>query len=96
VLEVGNKIKELKRTHEWFLELASHSPAMHEHLKYDILTVKHGIQMAEDSQAELEKWDVRNIRQGHITDPFVGYRRQVIITTEDDFELIRPFFSQLR
>jgi hypothetical protein len=46
VLEVGNKIKELKRTHEWFLELASHSPAMHEHLKYDILTVKHGIQMA--------------------------------------------------
>jgi hypothetical protein len=30
VLEVGNKIKELKRTHEWFLELASHSPAMHE------------------------------------------------------------------
>jgi hypothetical protein len=42
VLEVGNKIKELKRTHEWFLELASHSPAMHEHLKYDILTVKHG------------------------------------------------------
>jgi hypothetical protein len=38
VLEVGNKIKELKRTHEWFLELASHSPAMHEHLKYDILT----------------------------------------------------------
>jgi hypothetical protein len=45
VLEVGNKIKELKRTHEWFLELASHSPAMHEHLKYDILTVKHGIQI---------------------------------------------------
>jgi hypothetical protein len=40
--------------------------------------------MAEDSQAELEKWDVRNIRQGLITDPFVGYRRQVIITTEDD------------
>jgi hypothetical protein len=29
VLEVGNKIKELKRTHEWFLVLASHSPAMH-------------------------------------------------------------------
>jgi hypothetical protein len=44
---------------------------MHEHLKYDILTVKHGIQMAEDSQAELEKWDVSNIRQGRMTDPFV-------------------------
>jgi hypothetical protein len=43
----------------------------------------------EEYQAELEKWDVSNIRQGRMTDPFVGYRRQVIITTEDDFELIR-------
>jgi hypothetical protein len=32
----------------------------------------------------LKKWEVENIKQGHITDPFVGYIRQVIITTEDD------------
>jgi hypothetical protein len=37
------------------------------------LAVKHEIQVAEESQAKLEKWEVENIRRGHITDPFVGY-----------------------
>jgi hypothetical protein len=29
VLEVGDKVQELKKTHKWFLELASHSPEMY-------------------------------------------------------------------
>jgi hypothetical protein len=37
-----------------------------------------------ESQVKLKKWEVENIKQGHITDPFVGYIRQVIITTEYD------------
>jgi hypothetical protein len=35
--------------------------------------------------AKLEKWNVSNISdisQGDITDPFVGYKRQIIITIE--------------
>jgi hypothetical protein len=54
------------------LELASLSPEMREQLRHDILAVKHEIQVAEESQAKLEKWKVENIRRGHITDPFVG------------------------
>jgi hypothetical protein len=56
VLEVGDKVQELKKTHKWFLELASHSPEMHEQLRHDILDVKHEIQMAEESQVKLKKW----------------------------------------
>jgi 23S rRNA A1618 N6-methylase RlmF len=78
VLEVGDKVKKLKKTHEWFLDLASRSPEMREQLKHDILTVKHEIQVAEESQAKLEKWEVGNIRQDHITDPFVGYTTGII------------------
>jgi hypothetical protein len=37
--------KELKKTHEWFLELASLSPEMREQLRHDILAVKHEIQV---------------------------------------------------
>jgi hypothetical protein len=40
-----------------------------------------------ESQAKLEKWDVSNISdisQGDITDPFVGYKRQIIITIENN------------
>jgi hypothetical protein len=44
VLEVGDKVQELKKTHKWFLELASHSPEIHEQLRHDILDVKHEIQ----------------------------------------------------
>jgi hypothetical protein len=64
------------------LELASLSPEMREQLRHDISAIEHGIQVAEESQVKLKKWEVENIKQGHITDPFVGYIRQVIITTE--------------
>jgi hypothetical protein len=39
VLEIDDKVKELKKTHEWFLELASLSPEMREQLRHDILAV---------------------------------------------------------
>jgi hypothetical protein len=34
VLEIDDKVKELKKTHEWFLELASLSPEMREQLRH--------------------------------------------------------------
>jgi hypothetical protein len=43
------------------LELASLSPEMREQLRHDILAVKHEIQVAEESQAKLEKWEVENL-----------------------------------
>jgi 3-isopropylmalate dehydratase small subunit len=45
--------------------------------------------VAEESQVKLKKWEVENIKQGHITDPFVGYTRQILITTTDDLGLIQ-------
>jgi hypothetical protein len=36
ILEVSDKVSELKKTHKWFLDLASHSPAMREQLEHDI------------------------------------------------------------
>ncbi|VVH64982.1 hypothetical protein BSPLISOX_1104, partial [uncultured Gammaproteobacteria bacterium] len=92
VLEVGDKVKKLGRTHKWLLSLASRSSEMHEQLKHDISAIEHEIRVAKESQAKLEKWDVSNISdisQGDITDPFVGYKRQIIITIEDNPALIR-------
>jgi hypothetical protein len=40
VLEVGDKVKKLKKTHEWFLDLASRSVEMREQLKHDISAIK--------------------------------------------------------
>jgi 23S rRNA A1618 N6-methylase RlmF len=62
VLEVGDKVKKLGRTHKWLLSLASRSSEMHEQLKHDISAIEHGIQVAEESQAKLEKWEVENIK----------------------------------
>jgi hypothetical protein len=45
--------------------------------------------VAEESQVKLKKWEVESIRQGRMTDPFVGYIRQIIMTIEDDLDLIR-------
>jgi hypothetical protein len=63
------------------LDLAGRSLEMHEQLKRDILAVKHEIQVAEESQVKLKKWEVESIRQGRMTDPFVGYIRQIIINS---------------
>jgi hypothetical protein len=46
---------ELKKTHKWFLDLASHSPAMREQLEHDISTIEYEIQVAEESEAELRQ-----------------------------------------
>ncbi|VVH59726.1 hypothetical protein BSPCLSOX_1185, partial [uncultured Gammaproteobacteria bacterium] len=92
VLEVGDKVKKLGRTHKWLLSLASRSSEMHEQLKHDISAIEHEIRVAKESQAKLEKWNVSNISdisQGDITDPFVGYKRQIIITIENNPALIR-------
>jgi hypothetical protein len=70
VLEVSDKVSELKKTHKWFLDLASHSPAMREQLEHDISTIEYEIQVAEESEAELRQWKVEEISQGDITDPF--------------------------
>ncbi|VVH63126.1 hypothetical protein BSPWISOX_2656, partial [uncultured Gammaproteobacteria bacterium] len=88
VLEIDDKVKELKKTHERFLELASRSK-MREQLKHDISAIEYEIQVAKESQAKFEKWDVRKVKQGNITDPFVGYKRQIIMTTENDPVLIQ-------
>ncbi|VVM27863.1 hypothetical protein BSPWISOXPB_3156 [uncultured Gammaproteobacteria bacterium] len=57
---------------------------MREQLEHDISTIEYEIQVAEESEAELRQWKVEEISQGDITDPFVGYIRQIIITIEDD------------
>jgi uncharacterized protein with PhoU and TrkA domain len=46
VLEVGDKVKKLKKTHEWFLDLASRSVEMREQLKHDISAIEREIQVA--------------------------------------------------
>jgi hypothetical protein len=46
---------------------ASLSPEMREQLRHDISAIEHGIQVAEESQVKLKKWEVENIKQGHIT-----------------------------
>jgi hypothetical protein len=79
ILEVSDKVSELKKTHKWFLDLASHSPVMREQLEHDISTIKHEIQVAEASEAKLGQLKVVNIRQDDTTDPFLGYVRQIII-----------------
>jgi hypothetical protein len=60
VLEVSDKVSELKKTHKWFLDLASHSPVMREQLEHDISTIKHEIQVAEASEAKLGQLKVVN------------------------------------
>jgi hypothetical protein len=45
-VQIDDKVKELKKTHEWFLELASLSPEMREQLRHDISAIEHGIQVA--------------------------------------------------
>jgi hypothetical protein len=77
VLEVGDKVIELKRIRGWLLSLSSRSSEMHEQLEQDI-AIEHEIQVAKESQTELEQWDTSEIRQGRTTDPFVGYKRQVL------------------
>ncbi|VVH65482.1 hypothetical protein BSPLISOX_1238, partial [uncultured Gammaproteobacteria bacterium] len=95
VLEIDDKVKELKKTHEWFLELASLSPEMREQLEHDISAIEREIRVAKESQVKLEKWDIStistisNISQNSITDPFVGYKRQIIMTTENDPDLFQ-------
>jgi hypothetical protein len=42
-----------------------------------ILILEYEIQVAEESEAELRQWKVEEISQGDITDPFVGYIRQI-------------------
>ncbi|VVH55911.1 hypothetical protein BSPCLSOX_1186, partial [uncultured Gammaproteobacteria bacterium] len=88
VLEVGDKVIELKRIRGWLLSLSSRSSEMHEQLEQDI-AIEHEIQVAKESQTELEQWDTSEIRQGRTTDPFVGYKRQVIIMTENDPDIIQ-------
>jgi hypothetical protein len=80
-------IEKLGRTHKWLLSLASRSSEMHEQLKHDISAIEHEIRVAKESQAKLDKWEVGSIRRDPITDPFVGYTRQILITTTDDLEL---------
>jgi hypothetical protein len=62
---------------------------MREQLKHDISAIEYEIQVAKESQAKFEKWDVRKVKQGNITDLFVGYKRQIIMTTENDPELFQ-------
>jgi hypothetical protein len=62
---------------------------MREQLKHDISAIEREIQVAKESQAKLDKWEVGSIRRDPITDPFVGYTRQILITTTDDLELIQ-------
>jgi hypothetical protein len=49
VLEVGDKVKKLGRTHKWLLSLASRSSEMHEQLKHDISAIEHEIRVAKES-----------------------------------------------
>jgi hypothetical protein len=53
VLEVGDKVKKLGRTHKWLLSLASRSSEMHEQLKHDISAIEHEIRVAELRLARL-------------------------------------------
>jgi 23S rRNA A1618 N6-methylase RlmF len=46
VLEVGDKVKKLGRTHKWLLSLASRSSEMYEQLKHDISAIEHEIRVA--------------------------------------------------
>jgi hypothetical protein len=62
---------------------------MREQLKHDISAIEREIQVAKESQAKLDKWVVGSIRRDPITDPFVGYTRQILITTTDDLGLIQ-------
>jgi hypothetical protein len=39
-LEIDDKVKELKKTHEWFLELASLSPEMREQLEHMLIKIQ--------------------------------------------------------
>jgi hypothetical protein len=45
---------------------------MREQLKHDISAIEREIQVAKESQAKLDKWEVGSIRRDPITDPFVG------------------------
>jgi hypothetical protein len=51
-------------------------------LKHDISAIEYEIQVAKESQAKFEKWDVRKVKQGNITDLFVGYKRQIIMNSQ--------------
>jgi hypothetical protein len=57
-----------------------------------VLFLNFEIQVAEASEAKLGQLKVVNIRQDDTTDPFLGYVRQIIITTEDDPGLIQLEF----
>jgi hypothetical protein len=57
---------------------------MREQLEHDISAIEREIRVAKESQVKLEKWDIStistisNISQNSITDPFVGYKRQIL------------------
>ncbi|VVM27857.1 hypothetical protein BSPWISOXPB_3150 [uncultured Gammaproteobacteria bacterium] len=77
------------------MDLASRSVEVRKQLEHDISAIEREIRVAKESQVKLEKWDIStishisNISQNSITDPFVGYKRQIIMTTENDPELFQ-------
>jgi hypothetical protein len=53
VLEIDDKVKELKKTHERFLDLASRSVEVRKQLEHDISAIEREIRVAKESQVKL-------------------------------------------
>jgi hypothetical protein len=60
--------------------LSGYFSKMREQLKHDISAIEYEIQVAKESQAKFEKWDVRKVKQGNITDLFVLTLTLVLLT----------------
>ncbi|CAB9543519.1 hypothetical protein BROOK1789C_1001, partial [Bathymodiolus brooksi thiotrophic gill symbiont] len=82
-LEVGKKIEVLKEVLDQFLELSRGNSEISEWAEHYRLVTEWDIQVAKESQTKLEKWRQPTVFMDS-TDPFVGYKHQVIVTITDD------------
>ncbi|WP_138146995.1 hypothetical protein, partial [Bathymodiolus heckerae thiotrophic gill symbiont] len=87
-LEVGKKIEVLKEVHDQFLELSRGNSEISEWAEHYRLVTEWDIQVAKESQTKLEKWRQPEVSMGS-TDPFAGYKYQVIVTIENDPTLLK-------
>jgi hypothetical protein len=81
-LEVGKKIEVLKEVLDQFLELSRGNSEISEWAEHYKLVTEWDIQVAKESQTKLEKWRQPTVFMDS-TDPFVGYKHQVIVTITD-------------
>ncbi|VVH51043.1 hypothetical protein BPUTSESOX_355, partial [uncultured Gammaproteobacteria bacterium] len=88
VLEVSDKLKKMKSSLGRISRRSLKTPEMVELLESSRLAIEHEIQIAMESQTELEKWGSPTVVKGSVKLLAGWYAHQVIITEENNSTLL--------